>query len=220
MRSPEIEPLGEMCRLFGGKPRHSRRIPPLGLAAWKSGWGKHGDLFMKPMITSLIAGVVGALTLGVTAASADHRPDYCDKDHDHRVHASNYYNYYPSDKYYRSSGLTISVSLGNDRYDRDRYDRDGYDRDRYDRGRYDHRDARRGQRGHHGRGRVVEREVYDTRYRARILLTEEIVRTRRGPQLVCTVKAVGPQARYVSKRRMYRIAHRECSRRAQVRVYT
>lgn len=72
------------------------------------------------------------------------------------------------------------------------------------------------------------RKVFQTRYRARVVLTEEIVRNqrsrnhrsrnRRGPRLVCTVEARGPQARYVPKRRLRRIARNNCSRRARVRI--
>lgn len=167
------------------------------------------------------AGIVGLMALGASAAFAD-RPAFCHHDHDHRSHAANYYDYHPADRYYRagpyrSSGLSISVRLGDDRYDRrgryDRYDRrDRYDRyDRYDRGR------RHGYRGREGR--IVNREIYDTRYRARIVLTEEVVRGRHGPRLVCTVRALGPQARFVPDRHLHRIARRECSRRAQIRVY-
>ncbi len=158
---------------------------------------------MKTFLTSLFAGAFGLFALGATAASADHRPAFCDKNHDHRTHASNYYDYYPADKYFRNGPtVQVSLSIGNDR----RADRRRGDRNRY-----------HNNRG--GKGRVVQREVYDTRFRARILLTEEVVRSRRGPQLVCTVRAVGPQAHRVPDRRLYRIAHRECSRRAQIRVY-
>lgn len=158
----------------------------------------------------IAAGIAGLFALGATAAFADHRPAFCDHDHDHRSHAANYYDHYPADKYYRAgryreSGLSISVRLGDDRYD-------SYHRyNRYDRGR------RHGYRGREGR--IVNREIYDTRYRARIVLTEEVVHSRRGPRLVCTVRALGPQARFVPDRRLYRVAQRECSRRAQIRVY-
>lgn len=164
---------------------------------------------MKPLISSLIAGILGVAALGFTAASASDRPDYCDRDHDHRNHASNYYDYYPSDKYSRTgSTLRVSLSVGDDRRDYDRRDNNRRD----DRGRHNNNRGKK--------GRIVNREVYDTRYKARILLTEEVVRNRRGSQLVCTVRAVGPQARRVPDRRLYTIAHRECSRRAQIRVYT
>lgn len=163
--------------------------------------------FMKPVIT----GALALAALGAGAAFA--KPAYCNHDHDHRSHAADYYDYYAPDRYYRAgayrdSGLSISVRLG----DHDRYDR----RDRY-RGRHDY-GRRNGYRGREGR--IVNREVYDTRYRARIVLTEEIVRTRHGPRLLCTVDARGPDARYVPNKRLRRIARRECSRRAKVRIIT
>ncbi len=160
----------------------------------------------------IIAAVTGLLALGASSAFASYKPDLCDVRHDHRSHAANYYDYYPADQYsragaYRDQGVSFSISFG-DRYDnrRGRYDRVDY----YDRGR------RNGYRGRDGR--VVNREVFDTRHRARIVLIEEAVRTRRGPRLVCTVEARGPEARYVSERRMHRIARNNCSPRARVRV--
>lgn len=163
---------------------------------------------MKQFLKALIAGGLAFAALGVSAASA-HKPDPCRHDHDHRSHAADYYNYYPSDRYYRAgsyrpSGLSVSISLGDHDYDRGRYDRyDGYGR------RNGYRDSR-----------VVNREVYDTRYRARIILTEEVVRTRHGPRLVCTVDARGPDARYVPNKHLRRIARNECSHRAEVRIVT
>ena len=193
---------------------------------------------MKTIVKAIIASAAGMLVIGATASFAaersdsrssqrsDYRPDYCDIDHDHRSHASNYYNYYDADRYFRAgsytgvykgSGLRISVRLG-DSYDNRRGNQ------RYDNRRGDRRsDNRRGDRryANNRRGRVVNRQSFDTRYRARIILTEEIVRGRRGNRrLVCTVKARGPEANYVSKRRMHRVANRNCSPRARVRVYS
>jgi len=147
---------------------------------------------MKKFLKPLIAGCLALSALGAGAAFA--APDR-HHDDDTRVRG----------------GVTLSVSIGDD----DRYDRDGRYDDRYD-GRYDDRGRRNGYRGRDGR--IVNREVYDTRYRARIILIEELVRTRRGPRLVCTVDARGPQARYVPRGRLQRIARRECSRRAQIRI--
>lgn len=180
---------------------------------------------MKTIVKAIIASAAGMLVIGATASFAaergsnyrsdsrssqrsDYRPAYCDIGHDHRSHASNYYNYYDADKYFRAgaytgvyngSGLRISVRLG----------------DSYDNRRGNQRYAS------NRRGRVVNRQSFDTRYRARIILTEEVVRGRRGNRrLVCTVKARGPEANYVSKRRMHRVANRNCSPRARVRVYS
>ena len=164
-------------------------------------------IFLKPLIAGGLA--IAALSAGAAWA----KPAHCSHDHDHRSHAADYYNYYSADKYsragaYRNSGVSLSISFGdNDRYDR----RDRYS-DRSDRGR------RNGYRGREGR--IVNREVFDTRYRARIILTEEIVRTRRGPSLICTVDARGPQARYVPKKRLRKVARRNCSHRAKVRIVT
>jgi hypothetical protein len=172
---------------------------------------------MRNILMALIAAVTGLIALGATAAYAgpdrSYRPDRCTIDHDHRSHASNYYNYYPADRYFRTgqyngTGFSLSISVGDNGYDR----RSGY-------GRYNRNDHGR-RNGYRGRdGRVVNREVFDTRYRARIILVEEAVRTRNGPRLVCTVKARGPEAGYVSERRMRRIANRNCSSRARIQVY-
>ena len=171
---------------------------------------------MKAFFKAIAAGALGLAALGVTAANAK-KPDFCDHDHDHRSHHADYYDYYPHDRYYRAgpyrdSSFGFSVHFG---------DRGHYSRyDRYDR--YDHRrryhSRRNGYRGRHAR--LINKEVFDTRFRARIVLTEEVVHTRRGPRLVCNVKARGPEARYVSHRRMNRIADRYCSRRARINVYS
>ncbi len=189
---------------------------------------------MKILFKTFAAGIAGLFVIGASAAfanertsygseyGADYRPEICTIDHDHRSHASTYYSYYPADKYsragaYRNSGFSFSITIGDNNYDRyDRRDRrDGYGR----RGRRN--DNYRGRRnGYRGReGRVVNREVFNTRYQARIVLVEEVVGSRRGPRLVCTVQARGPEAQYVSKRRMYRIANRTCSSSARIQVY-
>ncbi len=177
---------------------------------------------MKTIFKSIVAGALGIAALSAGAAWA--KPDACRVNHDHRSHAADYYNYYPADDYYRSgpyrnSGVSFSIRIGDDGYDRrDRhgdYDRhDGYGR----RGRHDDYGRRNGYRG--DEGRIVNREVYDTRYRARIILTEEVIRTRHGPRLLCTVDARGPEARYVPNKRLRKIARDNCSRRAEVRIYT
>ena len=166
---------------------------------------------------SMVAGGVALATLSAAAAWAD-RPSACRHDHDHRSHAADYYNYYPADRYsrvgaYRSSGLSLSISFSDNDHDRRGYRGD-------DRGRRDYHDDDYGRRnGYRGRdGRVVNREVYDTRYRARIILTEEIVRTRRGPRLICTIDARGPEARYIPDRRLHKIARNNCSHRAEIRI--
>lgn len=65
---------------------------------------------------------------------------------------------------------------------------------------------------------VVSRRTFYTQYQAKIVLTEEVVRTRRGPSLICTVEAFGPQADYVSKGRLRRVARNNCSRRSRIQI--
>ena len=86
-----------------------------------------------------------------------------------------------------------------------------HQRDRYD----DRRDNN--WRGNYRRG--GKRLTFSTRFRATIVLTEDVVRSRRGPQQVCTVSVRGPQARLVPKKRLRRIARNNCSRRAKIRIY-
>lgn len=138
-------------------------------------------------------------------ARGDRRPDRCDADHDHRSHDARYYDYYPADRYSRA---------GDYRRDGDRYD-DRYDRDRG--GRYDDRGRNDDRYGYGGR-RVVKSRVYDTRYRARIYLTEEEFGSRGGYRRVCTLEVRGPERRYVNYGQVRRIASNECSRRAEIRI--
>jgi len=66
-------------------------------------------------------------------------------------------------------------------------------------------------------GRPYSREIYDTRYRAHIVVVESISPSRRGgPDFTCTVSARGPEAHRVPYGHLKRIARRECSRRAHV----
>ncbi len=160
---------------------------------------------MKTLRKIIVAGGTGLLALGISAAmAADHRPERSDRNSDHSSRAANNEDRdrnRPGAN--RDSSFSLSISFGNDRYDR-------YGSN--DRGR------RNGYRGRNGR--IVKRKVFQTRYRARIVLTEEAVRTRRGPSLVCTVSVNGPQAHHVPRRRLQNIAARNCSRRARVRIYT
>lgn len=89
--------------------------------------------------------------------------------------------------------------------------------------RNDQRGGDRNVRGNDRRSdgrRGVKRQVFQTRFRARIVLTEQRVRTRRGPKRVCTVSARGPQARLVPKKRLRRIARNNCSKRAKIQIST
>lgn len=149
---------------------------------------------MNTRIRAFIVGALGFAALGFSAASANSRPDFCDFDHDHRAHHADYYDYYAPDRYYRAGPYRPA----------------GYG------ARYDRRDA---YRGHvYRNARIVDRDVYPTRGRARIVVTEAWVRTRRGPRLICTVDARGPDARFVPYRRLERVAYRSCSPRARVNI--
>jgi len=185
---------------------------------------------MKMILKTIAAGITGLMVIGASPAFANDKPNYCSIGHDHRSHTSNYYNYYDADRYsragaYRDSGVSFSIRFGNDRgYDRRndrRYDR-GHDRRHnrgYDQNRsYDNR-AHHNRRNARGHARVVNHQTYQTRHRAWVVLTEKVVRGRRGhARLVCTVQARGPEADYVSERRINRIAYRDCSPRARIRI--
>ena len=164
---------------------------------------------MRNWIKNTLAVLVGVGALGLTGATitsaAAARPDYCRVDHDHRSHDRDYYDYYERDRYYRDDprGVSFSVTLGNRGDYRDRRYRDRRYADR---------------RGYRRGSRIINRQTYDTRYRARIVLVEEVFYSRRGERLVCTVSARGPESRYVPRKRLRRIARRGCSRYADVRI--
>lgn len=179
---------------------------------------------MKTFLKVFAAGFAAIGMLGVAAASdKPHNHKRSHAQHDHRINDAK--DHSPRDRAHRArhnrdGGVSFSIVVGNDRYGRHgRYDR--YDRssryDRYDR-RHRYHDRRHRYRGHDARR--VNREVFETRHRARIVLTEDVIRTRRGPRFVCNVTARGPEARYVSERRMRRIADRYCSHRARVNIYS
>jgi len=165
---------------------------------------------MKTLIKTITAGIVGIAAMGITAASAETRPDYCRYDHDHRSHNANYYDYYAGDRYFSGSydrrnrrGASFSVTIG-------------------DRGYYNNRRGYRdnGYRNNRHRNReLVFRRVLDTRHRARIVVKEELVYGRRGERLICTVSPRGPEAEYVPYRRLKRVARNHCSARARVKIY-
>lgn len=183
---------------------------------------------MGSLLKFVAAAFVAFAALGFSAASADggrDRPERCDDDHDHRSHSATYYDYYDHDRYYRAGpyrGVSVTIGAGDRRgdWDRDRrWDDDyGYG-DRYrDGDRYRGRDGRYDDRYDHRRSRVVYRQVFDTRYRARIVLVEQAFYSRRGEYRVCTVEARGPEARYVPRGQMRSIAARNCSRRSDIRI--
>jgi len=187
---------------------------------------------MNTHFKTIAAGIIGAVTLMMASvAFAAEKPAYCNINHDHRSHSANYYDYYPQDKYYRagsyrsphkSSGVSFSITIGDGYSNGRRYKNAPHANRRYNDRRNYRRDPHRGKNnGYRGRdGRIVNRQVFDTRYRARIVLVEEVVRTHNGPRLICTVKARGREADHVSNRRMRRIANNNCSPRARIKVYT
>ncbi|MEO1252814.1 MAG: hypothetical protein AAFW81_10770 [Pseudomonadota bacterium] len=139
------------------------------------------------------AAIFGAVMFFTAQAAAADRPPYCPRDHDHRTHHADYYDYYAADRY----------SRGGDRYGHKRYRGDRY-------GRY----------GRYGRARseVVFRRHFDLRqYNAYITVVEENYWTRSGRvQRVCSVLVRGPDAYYVPQRRLERAANRNCSRYARI----
>ncbi len=187
---------------------------------------------MNTLFKTMAIGIIGAVTLMVASvAFASERPAYCNIDHDHRSHNTDYYDYYDQDRYYRagpyrsprqSSGVSFSITIGDGHSSGRRYRDDHHADRRYNERRRYRRNHHRGKNhGYRGRdGRIVNRQVFDTRYQARIVLIEEAVRTRNGPRLVCTVTARGREADHVSNRRMRRIANNNCSPRARINVYT
>ena len=142
--------------------------------------------------------IVAAGILAATEAAAERRPDYCPRDHDHRAHHANYYDYYPADRYSRRGDYRR-----NNRYDR---------YDRYDRRRSYNRRYRR------PRSEVVFRRHINTRrFDAYITVVEENYWTYSGrKQRVCSVLVRGPEAYHVPHRRLRRAAERNCSRYARV----
>ncbi|MGF1545382.1 MAG: hypothetical protein ACFB00_12970 [Parvularculaceae bacterium] len=144
-----------------------------------------------------LAAAAGFAAFGFAPAQADYkpRPPYCDIDHDHRAHEPRYYDYYPAARRDFNDGYRRAV-VG------DRRGYNGYA-------------ARRSR----PRSKLVFRDVFAPRGRASVLVEERIVYGRKFDRRVCSVSARGPEARYVPYRRLERIANRNCSRRATVRIY-
>ena len=153
---------------------------------------------MKNWIKTITAGIFGFAAFGIASANADYRYDDCRDAHDRRARAVDC-DYAAGDRVRERSrsSATIAVTFGDRRGDPRYYD-NGYR-------------ARR--------DRVVSRQVLGTRFRARIVVKEEIRYRRRGSRLVCTVTPRGPEADYVPYRRLKRVARNYCSPRARVRIY-
>lgn len=173
---------------------------------------------MKKFLSLITAVSAGIFALGAANASANGKPGFCDFDHDHRSHTANYYDHYKADKYYKAgpyqrSSVSFSIRVG-DRYD-PYTNRNRYNNSRTVQADYGRRNGYRG-----ASSRVLKKQTYDTRHRAKILLVEEVVYNKRRPNLVCTVKAVGPDARYVSNKRIKFIAKDKCSYNARINLYS
>lgn len=170
------------------------------------------------------------------------RPQRCETDHDHRGHDATYYDYYPSDRYSTAAdnrgGRSDGRYGGDDRYGGGRYGSgrpdicrvdhdhrghepryyDYYPQDRYSRSGGDRRRGYDDGYGYDRGSRVIRRKVYDTRYRARIYLTEEEFYNGGRERRVCTLDVRGPDERYVPYGQLRSIASRECSRRSEIRI--
>jgi hypothetical protein len=117
----------------------------------------------------------------------------------------------------QSAGVAISLGA----HQAGKYDDRRYDNRRYDNRRYDNNRRHDSNRYAPARtsSKIVKRRVFDTRWRANILLVEEAFYGPRGTHLVCTVSVRGPEARRVPNGQVRSVASRGCSRRAEVRLY-
>ena len=152
---------------------------------------------MKSFTKTIAAGLVGFIGLGLPTAHAEYS-DLRDLSYDQRIHHS-------ANHKHNKQGHFIHASSYNEGYYEVRAGRVVYSKGR-----------RNGYRGRDSR--ILNRDVYNTQFQARIVLVEEVVYGRRGPRLLCTVSVRGPEAEYVPYRRIKRIAYRDCSRRARVRI--
>ncbi len=181
---------------------------------------------------ALAAGITSLFVLAVAPASALDKPGLCKYDHDHRSHAANYYDYYKKDRFFRAGPFrgTLAVAFnGGKYYGKDTrykrtgyYNNRGYKGNRYDRNRYsknrDHK-ANHHKRKHHASGsKLIKRDIFHTRFDAKIVLKEELFYGDYGKKLICTVKAKGYEAEYVPYRRLKRVADKNCSYRAKVKI--
>lgn len=209
---------------------------------------KLNKIFFKRAATLVAGGLAGFTVMVAVPANASDRPSFCNVVHDHRSHNTSYYKYYDADKYYRAgpyrSNASFSITFGNRGYDRGHnnhnrsHKRRSYDDRGYDnRGSNNHRSDRRrhNNRGYtrtgyydnshaqkhtrkYGHSKLLRRDVYKTKYHARIIVKEEIVYGRRRNLLTCTVSARGPESEYISYRQLEKVAYRKCSRRAKVKI--
>ena len=189
---------------------------------------------------AFLIGIIGLAAFSATSADAKSRPAYCPVTHDHRVHDADYYSYYPRagsavkgghkghhkgqhkghKGTYKKPPSHHYGSLHNSHKNKPSYHYGskhkyhGKDSHYYYGGNKSHYN------GYKRRpNRIISRIALDTRFRARIIVQEEIVYGKRRARLICTVRTRGPEASYVPYRRLKRVAYNHCSHRAKVRIY-
>ncbi|MEO0695207.1 MAG: hypothetical protein AAFY84_03835 [Pseudomonadota bacterium] len=182
---------------------------------------------MTRLLTIFTAALVGLAVMGFSEASADDRRRHndrrveCDSKYEDRRDRRDCYENRSRDRdrrgrRHRDRDVNVTIDLGRDRYYADRrYRNDRRYRD--DRRYYNDRryNDRRGRRG----SRIIRRQSFDTRGRARIRLVEEEIYRRGRNRRICTVTVTGPDRRRVPYRRLQNIADRYCSRRAEIRIF-
>ncbi|MEO0983537.1 MAG: hypothetical protein AAFX03_12895 [Pseudomonadota bacterium] len=160
-----------------------------------------------PVIRAAIAAAVTLTFIGLAPAEAQHRDRVarCDVVYDQFGRPVAKRNCVSEDRFFRAGPNRAGAvaTIGRD----GRIDRRGRRGDFY-----------RGERGRRGGRDIVFRDVIPARGRARIIVTEEIVYRRRGPRRICTVTPVGVDAGFIPYRRLERVAARNCSRRARIRI--
>lgn len=169
--------------------------------------------------TALLISFISFCVFNITSADAKSRPAYCPTLHDHRVHDADYYSYYPraGTAYKKHKKTSRHYHYGHD-HKKHQYKNQHKNRDHY------YKDKGHNYKSHYNGykkrpNRIVSRTALDTRYRARIIVQEEIVYGKKRKRLICTVKTRGPEAAYIPYRRLKRVAYNYCSPRARVSIY-
>lgn len=174
-------------------------------------------------IAAILAGGLAGLAVMVAApANAQERtgPNADDRDRRSQNVSSN-----ESDRSSRAgtnrSSASFSITIGSRDSDRRRAtDRrgDSYGQGEYRRTGYSER-GYKGKRNRNRGSKLLRTESYRSKYRAKIILKEELYYDRYNKTKVCTVQAYGPEQNYVSKRRLKRIAKNYCSYGSKIRIY-
>lgn len=167
---------------------------------------------MNKLLKTFTAGIMGVAALGMTAALAQSKSDQRRGERDNRSQQTQNHDKFKDEQIVRGSfdtrtrsGATVSITFGNANNGKStRYKDNVY----YDNG---YRANRR---------RIVNRKVIPTRFKAQVVVKEEIVRKgRRRANLVCTVTPRGPEADYVPYKRLKRIAKNHCSYKSRVKIF-